>query len=444
MNKYIFKIYQHFIFKKRGYSVSPYKIFDFLNKSQYWSQEKMRKHQLNLLNNLVVFSKKSSSYYSDKFKNVKLPFIDFKAFNDQVSEIDKADIVKNINELKTKNFTNKYHHSTSGSTGDPLSAYISEMAEIYRKAGMIRFKDWWGIKPHEKSVLIWRYQRENENLMLRIKTYFRSRYDVNVYGLNDNTILKHFEYIENFQPTSIRGYKSGVLEFAELLDKNKLKFKKAKFKVVIVTAELLYKSEREFIERTLNCKVANEYGSADGGLFAYECPQGSMHIYEEAVYLEIDRNSSVVVTELHNNSMPFIRYKNKDELVISEEICKCGRTSRTISELKGRVSGYIILPDGRKLNQGIFIDIFMGLHDFKFNSVKKFKVYQEKMKFRIKIVPLENFNKDCEEFIRKAVSKRISNDFEIDFEIVQEIEREKSGKLVFFVQNNKTVYESAI
>ena len=116
------------------------------------------------------------------------------------------------------------------------------MAEVYRKAGSIRLKDWWNIKPYDKSVLIWRYEnKSNGNIIYRIKKFFLFRYDINVYSLNDTNIKRHFNYIEKFKPVYIRGYASGILELAELLKKHNLKFKKAKLKVVITTAENLLK-----------------------------------------------------------------------------------------------------------------------------------------------------------------------------------------------------------
>jgi len=433
MNKNIFKIYQFFKFKKSGYSVSPNKIFKSLNESQYWSKEKMRLYQLDKLNKLLIFASKNSDYYANKFKNIDLPLNNIVEFERKIPPINKKEIANNLEKIKSEKFINKYIHSTSGSSGDPLTIYISEMAEIYRKAGSIRFRDWWGIKPHDKSVLIWRYDRKEENLNLKFKTFLRSRYDINVYGLNDNNIHEYFNYIEKFKPAYIRGYKSGIVEFAELLDKNKLKFRKSKFKVAIVTSEVLYKEERDLIERVLNCKVANEYGAAEVGLIAYECPQGSMHVFEEANYLFVNKRSEVIVTELYNESTPLINYKNDDEIIIVEEKCKCGRTSRLIKEVKGRVSGYILKTDGSKINQGILISIFMELNEKISNAVRKFKVYQKKNKLKIKIVPMDNFNNDCKDFICKRLYEHVGNDILIEFDIVNKIEREKSGKLVYFV-----------
>lgn len=434
MNKAIFTILQYIKNKKRNYSINPIELFELLNKSQYWSSERILDYQLKKLNELLIYARENSKYYSSRLEKIKLPLKSLKEFNNLIPPIDKSQIIENIDEIKTKNFTNHYKHSTSGSSGDPLSIFISEKAEVYRKAGFNRFKNWWGIKPYEKSVLIWSYDRANENYLSKIKTFLRARYDINVYKLDNYNIKKHFEYIEKFKPSYIRGYKSGIVEFAELLKKNNLFFSKAKFKVAIVTAEILYKEERKLIEKMLNCKVANEYGSADAGLFAYECPEGSMHINEESVYIDVKENSSVNVTELFNYSMPLINYKNNDEIIISNKDCSCGRTSRLIKEVKGRTSGYILKPDGTTINQGVLVGLFTCFNEEKPNSIRKFKVYQNKNNFKIKIVPLENFDSTCQDLLINKFHKEIGKEINIEFELVNNIKREKSGKLVYFVR----------
>jgi len=432
----LFKIYQFLKDIKNQYPLSPNKIFKELKKSQYWSREKVEKFQLEKLNTLIHDAGKNSKFYNSSFKNLNLPLNDLNQFKSIIPFITKSDIIKNSKLLKGEGSLKSYKHSTSGSSGDPLSVYISGMAEAYRKAGGLRFRDWWGIKPYEKSVLIWRYDNKTGgSLVDKLKKYFKSRYDINVYGLNDETIKDHFENIEKIRPAYIRGYTSGVLEFARLLDKNNLSFKNAKFKVVIVTAENLFDHDRKYIERILKCKVANEFGSAEAGLFAYECPSGSMHIFEEANYIYNDKNLFAYMTEFFNDAMPLINYKNDDKIKVSNDLCNCGRTLKVIEELAGRESGYIEKSDGTKLNQGILICLFIELQEKGYSqAIEKFKVIQKGNKFDVYIVPLKNFDKEVENYIRKKMRSLIGENIIIHFYLKDKIEREKSGKLRYFVR----------
>lgn len=436
MKIFLFNIYQFLKYRKKQYPINPNKIFRELNKSQYWSREKVEKYQLEKLNALILEVRKRSKFYASRFKNLDVPLIDLNQFKNVIPFMTKRDIIENSKEIKIEGSSKSYKHSTSGSSGDPISVFISGMAEAYRKAGALRFRDWWGIKPYEKSVLIWRYENQTGgNLIDKLKKAFKFRYDVNVYSLNDDTIKVHFEKIEKFKPTYIRGYTSGVLEFTRLLDQNNLKFKKASFKVAIVTAENLFDHDRKYIEQILKCKVANEFGSAEAGLFAYECPSGSMHIYEEANYIYNDNNLSAYMTEFFNDSMPLINYKNDDKLKISNHLCSCGITLRVIEELVGRESGYIEKSDGTKLNQGILICVFIELQEIGYSqAIEKFKVIQRGNNFDVYIVPLKNYNKEVENYIDNKMRTLIGEKIIIKFHIKDKIEREKSGKLRYFVK----------
>ena len=438
MNFYFYKIYQFVKFKSIGYPISPNQIFKFLMKSQYWTREVMRNFQLEKLNDLIKFTNKSSRYYSKIYENKELTLSKLNELPSKIPLTTKKEIIENYPETRTENFTKKYKHATSGSTGEPLITYISGYAEAYREACRMRFRSWWGIQEYDRNVYIGKaYSNNDGSLFFKIKRYIRGRLDIDIFHLNDNSIVKYYNQIEKFKPVFIRGYKSGILEFAELMDKNNLKFKNFKLKVTIVTAETLFENERRYIEKILNSKVANEYGAVEAGLFACECPVGSMHINEESVYMYTNNQNEVIVTELFNDSIPLVNYKNDDLIIISDDPCSCGITSRIIKEVQGRVSGYIVKPDGSRINQIIIPIIFRKFYENKFKRmIRKYKVIQEAQTFTIKIIPLDNYNKECEEHIRTRMFKEIGHDIIVNFEIVNEIKRGKNGKFTFFERFN--------
>jgi len=64
-----------------------------------------------------------------------------------------------------------------------------------------------------------------------------------------------------------------------------------------------------------------------------------------------------VGTELHNRTMPFVRYRQGDLARISDERCECGRHSRLLVDLVGRSNDGFILGDGRRLAAGFLLDV---------------------------------------------------------------------------------------
>lgn len=403
-------------------------VIKYLKKSQYWDKDKIDSSKSKQIIRLTQ-ALASSKYYSRKFKNSS-GSIDFT----RLGFIDKEVIKKNSHELMTKYFTSKYPHTTSGSTGDPIKVYLSRKAIIYRKALRWRFLKWWNLKPYDRNVLIWgRKLNKKRSLFSKIKEYLRGRKDINVFDLNDYTIKKYFEEIESFRPKFIRGYKSAIYELARLFNEKNLSFQNTKLKVAIVTSEVLYKEERLFIEKILKCPVANEYGSAEAGLFAYECPAGNMHINEETQILITDQDNNVIVTEIYNDSMPLINYRIGDKIKISAMPCSCGRSSRIIEYIEGRENDYIISPSGQRLSQYIFYYIMKELEDIGFSgAIQKYKVLQERNKFILNIMIGPTFNDKCLNYIKERMKEQIGIGIEVTFNVVEKIELERSGKLRFF------------
>ena len=283
MGRFLHNLWIYLKFIKYNSPKKPRQILKLFKKSQYWDRNELEIYQLNLLNDLLYKAVNNSIYYKKKFKDISLPLSNIEEFN-QIPCIQKQDIQANNDDIRIKSNSKTFKHTTSGSTGDPLSVYIPGLAAAIRRANLWRFLGWWSIKPHDKNVLIWGMKEKDKKLLNRIKNrYMKNLFNINVFNLNSKTIIEYFNAIEKFKPKYIRGYKSGILQFSELLIEKGIKFHSFKFNVAIVTAEILLDTEKDYIENALNCKVANEYGSAETGLIAYECPEGSMHVCEEGL-----------------------------------------------------------------------------------------------------------------------------------------------------------------
>jgi len=438
--KYIGKIFLVIRFKKRNLPVNPFLLLRKLQKSQYWKRDQMQKYQLQQLYSLINDAKNGTIYYKNKINDNNSVFKDLNSFSKKFPQLSKNKIIENSNDLLNNQLVNRFKHSTSGSTGQPLTIEISGLAEAYRFAAKMRFYNWWGVDFYDKSVLIWKINGSNENiyaLSKKLNKKIKNRLDVDIFDLNDKTIFTYVDQIDNFNPKIIRSYKSGLYEFARLMEKHNLQFKKAKLKVAIVTSEILMENERRYMESVFKCRVANEYGAAEGGFYACECPEGSMHINEETNYIATDINNNAFVTELFNNSMPLINYKNDDKIVISNDYCTCGRTSRLISTIEGRIGDYILCPDGTKKNSLILAYIIReSVEDGFKGSIKQYRIIQNRNKFLLEFVAGKYYNTKVLEVIKKRMYKEIGKEIEIEVKLVPKIQREKSGKQRIFIRES--------
>ena len=118
-------------------------------------------------------------------------------------------------------------------------------------------------------------------------------------------------------------------------------------KTALLTAEWVSPVIRQRLEQDYSIHTWQGYGTADIGLFAYECEHNSgMHLSDD-VYAEIvDPNTGqrveagetgeVVVTHF-NKTYPLIRFGTGDLSYLDTKPCQCGRTSPRLIKIVGRV-----------------------------------------------------------------------------------------------------------
>jgi phenylacetate-CoA ligase len=127
--------------------------------------------------------------------------------------------------------------------------------------------------------------------------------------------------------------------------------------IVQTFGEQLTEAGRTAIEDAFQAPVRDCYGVNETGTVAAQCPEfDSYHIEGERVWVEIvdadgralpdGVEGDIVVTNLVNTVMPFVRYRTGDVGALSARRCPCGREQKVLRLIAGRRHGAITLPDG--------------------------------------------------------------------------------------------------
>ncbi|WP_405536445.1 AMP-binding protein [Streptomyces sp. NBC_00075] len=123
-------------------------------------------------------------------------------------------------------------------------------------------------------------------------------------------------------------------------------------RALFVGGEPLSTARRARISRLWGVPVVEEYGSTETGSLAGECPAGRLHLWADRVLFEVrdpdtgrigrEGEGQLVVTPLHREAMPLLRYNLEDNVEVSYDPCPCGWVLPTVTVLGRAVYGHRI------------------------------------------------------------------------------------------------------
>ncbi|WP_052659281.1 phenylacetate--CoA ligase family protein [Bacillus alveayuensis] len=332
---------------------------------------------------------------------------------------------------------------TGGSTGEPLRYLLPKASHSLMWANIWRGWNAAGYQPGDRvAVLAGSSLLSGFNFKRSAYYWLNNWLPLSSFNMDDN---KMREYVNNIKKEKIQflyAYASSAYELANFILKENLKGG-FKLKGVITTAEVLFDHYREKIEEAFDCKVFNQYGANDGGVSAFECElHDGLHIGMERCIVEIvddygqpvekGKEGKILLTDLSNYAMPFIRYEVGDLGAFSKSLCKCGRGLEKFEYIKGRQQEFVFSKNNQKIHGEFFSHLFR-----QSDLVEQFQVIQEH-KGKIKILVKLN-RKDEENLLNelktKIIKKEIFNEVVIDQ--TEDFIKTKGGKHKFVINNVK-------
>jgi len=422
---------------------------DFLEQSQWWTRDKLLDFQWQELKKLLAHADTQVPYWKNIFAELKMTPENIRSYEDflKLPIITKDDIRANHPQMIAKNFLGKtWRKATGGSTGAPLQLDYTPESFDWRVAISKRGYGWTGCEDGMRQAWIWGVDIGDPTLFKRFKVslhrwIFNMRY-YNSFKFDDRQMRICLNSINQFKPEIIVGYTNPLYNFAYFVDQHDgIRFQP---KSVIAASEKFHEYHREKLSQVFGCPVFNTYGCREFMLIAAECSeQKGLHLSVENLYIEIIREDGVsarpgemgyvVITDLHNFGMPFVRYKIGDMAIASDRTCACGRGLPLIEDVVGRSMDMIRTLDG-KVIPGIYFPHLMK----EFKGVKQFQVIQDALdKLMIKIVRTPDLKESDFETMKKEIFKIMGTKIQIDFQFVADIPLTQTGKYRVTVSNLK-------
>ena len=419
----------------------------FLEKSQWWTWSKIRALQAKKLLFLLDHAYKTVPFYRARFDKLGLQPNDVKDLSDlkRLPILTKRDIQQDVTQLVSDRFKErkKIENYSGGSTGRPTRFYQDFSYKDWEQADMLRCYRMTGYQLGTRWAFLWGSDYDASTH----KGYWGSLKDriiynlvwINTFDLTADTLLRALEQMARWQPKIIVAYVSSAALLAKLIREKQIRGISPK--AIQTSAEVLTPDTRQLIESTFGCPVFDRYGCREMGNIAHECERhNGLHILAENNLVElVDDNGlaaqpgsvgRLVVTNLNNYAMPFIRYDTGDLAVSSQQNCRCGRGLPLLSSLQGRISDVISSPSGKLLHGEFFSHLF-----YKVDGISQFRVIQKSRRdLLIQIVPAQNFQEaKVFSYLRETISQHGDPEFEIHFELQSHLPPAPSGKYRFTI-----------
>jgi phenylacetate-CoA ligase len=413
----------------------------FLETSQWWNTDNLRRYQVKALNQLLTHAYRNVSYWTDRFDALGVKPGDMRGLEDlcRLPITEKSDIRANKDRMIASNWRGKtWTKSTGGSTGVPLELDYTPESYDWRVACSKRGYSWaMGCEDGKKQAYIWgvaigkvsRWKKLKEDLHHAV---LRQKY-FNCFGFDAERMGQCLDSLNKFQAEYIIGYTNPLYEFARFVNRTG----RAAFapKAVLCAAEKLHPFQREVLESVFNCPAFNTYGSREFMLIAAECEKHEgLHVSMENLIVEVIKEDGspampgetgdLIITDLHNYGMPFIRYRIGDMAVATDHVCSCGRGLTLLADVVGRSLDVIRTRDGRNV-PGEFFPHLMK----EFKGIDRFQVIQDEIDhLEVKIVKNAAFSDGEYNFIRNEIVKVVGGGMRIDYSFVASIPLTRTGK----------------
>lgn len=364
-----------------------------LERTQWLPPAALREYQLQRMLALVEWAYANTPYYRGLLDEHGLApgrMLSHEDF-ERIPYLTREHLKTRFDDLRARaDLVGVHARSSGGSTGSPVKILVDMARMGIQEAARFRAHRWYGVDPGAREVLVWGSPLETtrQDRIRQFRDFLMNSRMLDAFQLGPDTLPAHARAMRRYRPRLVYGYANAVYLLARYFQREGISGP-AELRVVFTTAEPLHDFQRETIRTAFRCHVAEEYGCRDGGLAAFECPEGGMHTFAEGSYLEIkdpdaDGRGEIVLTCLDSLAFPTIRYRTGDIGRLDPTPCACGRSLPKIKAVEGRLLDLLVTAHGRVLHPTSVMHILREIP-----VVRESRVVQEELgRIVVHLVPV--------------------------------------------------------
>jgi len=407
----------------------------FLEESQWWSRERILEFQWQELEALLDHVFHQVPYYREKYAAAGVRREEIRTLEDfaRLPVLTRREIEERRAGLCAPSYRGRLlPHATGGSSGVPTRFFITRESYDWRTAAAQRVYSWSGCRLGERTVYLWGAPIGTPPLWksLKQRAFFAAQRQLffNTFTQTPELWQRIFEQAVRFRPVLLVGYVSSLEAFAAHLSGRGLRL--PSLRAAMAAAEPLSESTRQRLEALLGVPLFNTYGSREFMSIAAECDhRQGLHTNAENLLVETAGPATggpaeLLVTDLHNYGMPFVRYAIGDVGLLDGSACACGRGLPRIRSVEGRGLDVLRAADGRVVPGEFFPHLLK-----EFPEIREYQVRQKSLD---RIVILAVLSRPLPERSRSLLEQEVCKVFggttRVELEPVESIPRLASGK----------------
>jgi phenylacetate-coenzyme A ligase PaaK-like adenylate-forming protein len=407
-----------------------------------WSPEEMHDHVENRLRALLLQAFRHSPYYGKQWQARGVVEGDLLTFT--LEDLGNLPIVSKealrsdpLAFLSTtaRSGGRLSRHQTSGSTGTPVTVFVSR--EIQRRSLAVREArsfNWAGVSTRRPRATIGaRLIVPGDSAVPPFYRHNLAEHQVYLssFHIAPQNVASYVEGFNRYRPQVLCGMAHSYYLLGQFMLEQDLKLAYQP-RAAILGSEKVTSQVRRTVEEAFRTRVFEEYGSVEDCALATECEAGRLHVSPDFGIVEIVDEQGrpaapglpgrLVCTGLVNEAQPLVRYEIGDMAIWSGESCPCGRRHLPVLEgIVGRTNDVIQLADGRRIAG--CDEVFSGVPGVVEGQVVQHSVRE----FTLRVVAAPGFGASEEDQLRKALKVRLG-DVDVEIARVATIARTSSGK----------------
>ena len=417
----------------------------YLEQTQWRSLDELTAQQWADLGRLLKHAYHNVPYYKARFNEAGVNPDEIKTFDDLLRlPIMTRDSARDTIDARSSTIEPKpiIKKTTGGTTGQPLLFGYDLDSEYWRQAIKLRGYGWAGYELGQRTLHFWGAPTRplpprSTRAKVFVDRFIKREHYVNCTLRSDAHLKQVVDHIRLRKPETILCYTQAGADLARFINGNRLR--QWGTIPVLCCAERLFADDREQLKQAFGDAIFETYGCREVMLIATECEaHDGLHVSAENLIVEIvveengrtrhaqpGESGEVVITDLHNFGMPFIRYANGDRAIAGKpERCACGRSLPRIAAVDGRSAETLRDGNGHRVSGLVFNLIFSVLA----KTVRQFQAVQHKDgSITLRLVPTTDLDATAREHIRANCAKYLPG-VPIKTELVTDIPPTKNGK----------------